>query len=100
MNTVKLRYDGREEELLVPSGLPRQELLDIVRDVLGLSADARLSFRSEGRHVAFSSYLPDQSVVDVLVGSPDSGAHCSHGVEEDSRACADFNAHVMLLCAR
>jgi hypothetical protein len=67
VNTLHLRYAGREQTLLVPTSLPREGFAKDVFNALGLPTDADVTFQSEGKHVAFTAMLPNGFRVDVLV---------------------------------
>jgi hypothetical protein len=70
MNTLHLRHNGREETLLVPRGLSREDLALDVRRALELPDDTQLAFRSAGKHVAFSALIPDGFTVELVVCNP------------------------------
>jgi hypothetical protein len=76
MRILRLRYCGREQELLVPEGLPRQDLVKDVCRALELPADADVAFQSGGRRVALTALLPDGFTVDVVsIVAASPGAH-------------------------
>ena len=79
MRTYTLELtQGERLELLVPEGTPRDDLVQSVCELAGFSNETRLTFTYEGKSLAFSSALPDGSVVGVSApGAACEDAHAS-----------------------